>query len=314
VSGDGESGSSRVVSGVVTNAVSSVASSASDVEAKGWQASLRLSFVRAGERTVLGERVHEGPLRVQRPFYPEGPVCHVYVLHPPGGIVGGDELALDVTALPGAHALLTTPAATKLYRSSGARARQLQCLRAAEGACLEWLPQETIVWSGVQGELHTRIELAAGARFFGWELLCLGRPAAGERFESGRLIQRIELYVAGKPVLIERGDYLGQASIAQASKSASVLTAPWGLADQPVVGTLLCVSERITDELLTRARQAASEDPQVQASVTTFEGVLVTRVLGASTERARNTLERVWRALRPEVLGMQAEAPRIWLT
>src|SRR5205085_6360717 len=88
----------------------------------GWQAELRLRFncdapgpLRPG-RTRLVERQHRGPLVVQRPFYPEGDPCHVYLVHPPGGVVGGDALRIDATVDPGAHALITTPAATKFYR------------------------------------------------------------------------------------------------------------------------------------------------------------------------------------------------------
>ena len=120
---------------------------------------------------------HRGPLVVQRPFLPEGPgVCHVYVLHPPGGLVGGDELTIDVEVDAGAHALVTTPAASKVYRTTGAVARQVQRLRVAGGATLEWLPQEAILYDGARAALETRVELATGARFIGIDAVCFGLP------------------------------------------------------------------------------------------------------------------------------------------
>lgn len=299
-------------------------------DSSSWKARLSLGFVRVGERTVLAEREHLGPLRVQRPFYPEGErSCHVYVLHPPGGVVGGDRLELDARAGKGAQALLTTPAATKLYRSAGARARVRQTLRVEAGAALEWLPQETIAFSGALAELHTRVELRGDARFVGWEISCLGRPASGERFERGELAQRIELLRDDKLLYSERGRYLG---------GSPLLRAAWGLADQPVLGTLLCAGADLTAHLPTlraaldevsashakheseRAETRAAPPPSRQgrvgpcASVSCMGELLVARYLGPSTEVARACFTRLWELARPLLLARAANAPRIWLT
>lgn len=273
----------------------------------GWEAQLRLSFVRDGARTTLGERRHHGPLRVQRPFYPEGEaVCHVYVLHPPGGLVSGDRLRVDVEVEAGARALLTTPAAGKLYRSSGSRALQRQRLRAAQGACLEWLPQETIAFDGARAELATQIELAAGACFLGWEMLCLGRPAAGERFERGELAQSIELWREGRPQCIERGSYAG---------GSAVLNAAWGLAGRPVVGTLLCSAPGCGSHIELAQQQLAERVVlPALAAVSGWDDLLIARYLGPSVEQARDLFAGLWSALRPAVFGLPASAPRIWRT
>src|SRR6476620_11342443 len=114
-------------------------------ERAGWEAALDLEFAARGARTILARRASIGPLVVQRPFYPEGDVAHVYLVHPPGGVVGGDQLRLNVLAREGAHALITTPAATKFYRSDGRVAHQRQEI-VADAASIEWLPQETIVF------------------------------------------------------------------------------------------------------------------------------------------------------------------------
>ncbi len=277
---------------------------------RGWQAELRLSFQREGERSALALREHRGPLRVQRPFYPEGDaVSHVVLLHPPGGIVGGDELAIDVRVGPGAHALLTTPAATKFYRSAGARALQTQVLHVAAGARLEWLPQETILWSGARARVSTRVELAPDARFIGWEVSCLGRPAAGETFVTGELEQRIELVRAGVPLLIERASYAG---------GGASLNAAWGLRGHPVIATLVCASATLdvaTLELTRAALTGAQLTSQALVSASLLRpDLLVARYLGDSVEAARSCFSRVWQALRPSVFGRPASPPRIWLT
>ncbi len=184
----------------------------------GWQAALELGFASVGGATLIDRRTHSGPLTIQRPFYPEGPsgpqgnareVCHVYLLHPPGGMVGGDELRIDVRVAAGAHALCTTPAAGKAYRTTGAPVTLTQTLQVDAGGALEWLPQETIVYDGAIATLDTRVELAPGARFVGAETICFGLPARGEAFARGACRQRFSVTRGGKPLFVERGRFDG---------------------------------------------------------------------------------------------------------
>jgi urease accessory protein len=285
----------------------------------GWEASIDLGFVRDGDATVLVRHGQRGPLAVQRPFFPEGPaVCHVYLLHPPGGLVGGDRLRVDLRVADGAHALCTTPAATKIYRSDGAVARQEQRLSLDGDAVLEWLPQEIILHDGAAAELRTRIDLpAAGsrARFIGVELLCFGLPARGEGFGRGRCRQRLELWRGERPVAIERGRYDG---------ASPVHAARWGLHGAPVLGTLLAAPAPAEVQTAAQAgatlqalRALADALPAGELGSVTVLGegaALACRYLGASAERGRRFLHAAWRLLRPALLGRPATPPRIWAT
>ena len=152
--------------------------------ASGWQAMLDLRFGhRAGQGSVLSHARHSGPLRVQKPLHPEGPgICHAVLLHPPGGVAGGDQLQIDVTVEPGAHALLTTPGATRWYKSQGRPAAQRVRLRVEEGAILEWLPQENMLFAGADATMALDLDLAPGARAIGWDAVVLGRYGAGEHW------------------------------------------------------------------------------------------------------------------------------------
>lgn len=284
--------------------------------APGWRARLDLEFAADAEGTTrLAARRHQGPLVVQRAFYPEGPaVPHVYVLHPPGGVVGGDELHLEVTCGPGARALLTTPAATKAYRTAGAPSAIRQSFRVAAGAWLEWLPQETILHDGTDVTLLTDVQLDEGAGFVGSEILCFGLPARGETFAAGRCRQRIELWrrSAGdaRPLLIERANF---------DASDAVHGGAWGLGGARVTGLLVMAPVPPGDETLDRARAlvaSASAATGEWAGVSLLpEGrALCVRYVGGAAERARELLHRVWAELRPSVLGRPAVAPRIWAT
>ncbi|MHB8474433.1 MAG: urease accessory protein UreD [Gammaproteobacteria bacterium] len=271
----------------------------------GWQATLQLAFAPQGARSVLARRQHSGPLQVQRPFYPEGAaVCHVYLLHPPGGVVGGDSLQIDVAVAGGAHALITTPAANKLYRSSGAEAHIEQRLKVDAGATLEWLPQETITFNAARAQLSTRVELTGDAGFIGWELLCLGRPASGERYSQGSLRSAFEIHRAGTPVWIERARYAGD---------DGALTASWGLRGHVVTGTLVCIANAPVDLAIIRAALMAHVGDGL-ASATQLDGALVCRYLGDDIEAARRGFVAVWQTLRPLLLGRLASLPRIWAT
>lgn len=281
------------------------AAAAAAGETGGWLGELSLGFERRDAATVLAHRRHYGPLTVQRPFYPEGPaVCQVTLLHPPGGVVGGDHLHLTATLAPGTQALITTPAAAKVYRSGGPTAAQRQDLQIAAGAALEWLPQETILYSGARLRSCTRVELAPGAGFLGWEIACLGRPHCAERFENGAGLIALELWEAGAPLFIERGRYAG---------GGDLLAAPWGLAGQPVVGTWLALDA--PPELTNRLRAALAQvaDP-AHWGLSRLPRVLVLRYRGPSAAEARALFVHAWTLARPAVLGRAAHPPRIWAT
>jgi urease accessory protein len=284
---------------------------------RGWEASLDLAFVAeladaaggGGAATRLVRGGQSGPLAVQRPFFPEGPgVCHVYLLHPPGGLVGGDRLRVGVRVAAGAHALVTTPAAAKLYRSAGPTAWQEVRLDVEAGGALEWLPQETILYDGADADLRTRVDLGAGARFVGVDLLCFGLPARGEPFARGRCAQRLELWRDGRPLLLERGRFDG---------GAPVHAARWGLSGAPVVGTLLAAPAPASPDALAALRALAGELPAGDlGAATVLDGgqALACRYLGGSVERGGRFLKAAWAALRPALLGRDARAPRIWAT
>lgn len=270
-----------------------------------WHAALRLDYaVRAG-RTVINTRSHVGPLGVQRPFFPElDGTCHTYLLHPPGGVVGGDILEVDVSLQPGSRTLITTPASAKFYRSGGAFATQRIALHAAADTSLEWLPQETLVFSGARVESSTRIDLRGDARFIGWDIVCLGRPASAERFSAGRVRQRIELWRDGIPLYIERADY---------DANAPVMNAAWGLAGQSVTGTM--ISTGGDTQTLDAVRAACAPLAGGGAfAATLLRDVLVCRYLGPHTHDARRCLHRAWEIARPQVMGKAVCAPRIWNT
>ena len=267
----------------------------------GWLASIQLRFARTAEKTLLRERHHRGPLKVQRPFYPEGEPCHVYLLHPPGGVAGGDELRIDVDLEPGAHALLTTPGATKFYRSAGLLACQRQTLR-VDGGTLEWLPQENILFPGARLHLDTCIRLDADARYMGWEVHCLGRPVIGEDFDPGEANFRMALYRGDKPLLLDRWRVNGKRDLQGAAS----------LRNHPVVGTWLASNADRT--LLERARESVLRPTHGEIGLTMLEDLLVARYLGDSTEEARRLFHSLWQTMRPLLLGRDACPPRIWAT
>ncbi|MHA6194774.1 urease accessory protein UreD [Pseudomonas wadenswilerensis] len=266
-------------------------------DAPGWSAELMLRFVQRDGRTCIGARRHFGPLLVQRPFYPEGAPCHVYVLHPPGGVVGGDRLTLDVHLEPGSHALLTMPGATKFYRSAGPVSVLKQHFHLAEGATLEWLPHGNICFPGARARLENRFSLAPGARLLAWEILCLGRPVMNERFSHGALDSRLQIDLPDDPGLHERlridGDSLHK------------------LAGYPLQATF-CAAPA-TPELLEQARTLI-EHLAVPAGATLLGQLLVVRLLDHDNQRLQSTLLRLWQALRPAIVGLAPCPPRIWAT
>ena len=266
-----------------------------------WHAELELAYARRQEWTRPTLRRHLGPLRVQKHLHAEGPeVCQHIIVHPPGGIAGGDSLDIAVDVGAQAWAQLTSPGAAKWYRAAGS-ARQSVNLRVQHGATLEWLPQETILYAGAQAELATRIDLAGDARLFYWDMVALGRPAAGERFDAGHFQASLDIRRDGRLLWHERQRVTG---------GDGLLDSPIGLDGRPVFATLLASGE-IDAELLERCR--ALPGP-VRGDLSQLPGLLVARCLADEALHARAWLIELWRLLRPALLGREAVPPRIWST
>lgn len=272
---------------------------------RGWRARLDLEYSMADGCTHLTRREHSGPLAIQKPLYPEGKaVCHSLILHPPSGIVGGDTLDISVAARAGAQALITMPGATRWYRSAGEAAHQNVTIALGRDAMLEWLPPETIVYDGAQPRMQTGVSLEAGARYIGWEILCLGRTASGEKFLQGQLRQHTELSIGGETVWDERANLAGDSPL---------LYSAAGLGACAVNATMLAAGAKIPPEVLARCR-AHAVDGGARTGVSVIDKLLVARYVGGSTEQARAYFVSLWQELRPLLAGRAAVTPRIWNT
>ncbi len=268
-----------------------------------WLGYLQLCYRLRGGRTVLAHRRHQGPLLVQRSFHPEGDVCHSYIIHPPGGVVGGDRLQLEVNVEPGAHALLTTPAAAKFYRSAGALAHQQQTFTVAAGASLEFLPMETILHGRSRTALYNSFRLGAGARLCAWDIVCLGRPGSGDHFEQGDCLQDLVIEREGVRLVHERLNLV---------HGDPLLTRPWGLGGHPAIGTL--VATPAPESLEGMLREAVTVAPGLHLGITRIGDVLLLRCLGPGAEAVRGVLEQSWALLREPIMDRVPVPPRIWKT
>ncbi|MDM5180155.1 urease accessory protein UreD [Massilia sp. DJPM01] len=266
-----------------------------------WHASLRLRFAGDAGTTRLMERVHSGPLRVQKPLYPEGPrICHAIIVHPPGGVVGGDRLSVGIGAGAATHAFLTSPGAAKWYRANGKVSRQEVLIDAGAGAAVEWMPQEAIFFNGARVALEQRVELAADASYIGCDILCFGRRASGETFDNGTISQHTQIRRGGKLLWWEQGALHG---------GSAAMHSPLGLNGASVCATLVGVGKPAGGALIDAMRAL---DPAL--AITQIKSVFVARYLGNDSESARRAIFSVWQLLRPHLLGCAAPLPRIWNT
>lgn len=303
-----------------------------------WAAKLELGFqLQASGRTALTHKLHSGPLRVQRPLYPEGDaICHAVIVHPPAGIAGGDRLDIDVNVNANAHAVLTTPGATKWYKSNGRVARQRIRICVGENAKLDWLPQNNLVFDHAHAELEFALTLAEGATAIGWDATQLGRQAAGERWSSGmlRAVTRV-MRAASRSTAASRhqsDDESGHESgdENEAPGNAAELLwferalidaadplrdAPQGLAGYPAFGVLWAIGPACTDALAQDlAATLPFDDAQRSGASCVAPGVLLVRVVARTMEPLQNTLTRCWTQLRPFVHGVNAAPLRLWNT
>ncbi|KAF3887200.1 MULTISPECIES: urease accessory protein UreD [Nostocales] len=279
----------------------------------GWHGKLDLVYAQRQGTTALIYNQNQAPLKVQRPFYPEGQeICHSVVLHTAGGVVGGDRLSCKVHLQPKAQALITTAAASKIYRSNGAQARQNIEIQIDAGACLEWLPQETIIFNGAIYRQDVRVELSAAANWMGWEITRFGRSARGEKFYTGEWRSHTEVWQMGVPLWIDRQWLPGR---------EDVFHSPHGLAGQPVTGSLVYIGQEVSHELVHKARSLFLSStapnpsfsiPSPQVGVTRLSCGLLCRYRGSGTTEVRNWFTSVWQLLRQSVLARGSCIPRVW--
>jgi urease accessory protein len=266
-----------------------------------WPASIELRFEPRHTKTVLTRRRHVGPLRVQKPFYPADNSCHVYLLHPPGGMTGRDDLSIQVEVAESAHAVMTTPAANKVYRSPDMTASVQQNLNVH--GVLEWLPQGTILFGASRAQQNTEIQLAQTSRLMAWDVVSLGRPASGDNYTSGFFSQRLTVYLDGLPLFIDRQSWLG---------GDSVLTAPWGLGGHTVIGIFLLYPGDI--DTVDRCRACIARLGDSDLSVTHVDGLVVIRGLATNAVKLQEQFVYLWSRLRRSVIGCAPIQPRIWAT
>ena len=268
----------------------------------GWIAELELRFSKSKSKTFLSTRKHIGPLTIQRPFYPEGDLCHLYLLHPPGGIVGGDQLSIEVNTDSNSSSLLTTPGATKVYRTSDHKHSTInQNFIVAEDSSFEWLPMETIVFPGANSQFSSKLLLSGNARVAAWEVYCLGRPAINESFDFGSLNFSLELWRDGIPILFDK-------LMIDKTELGNIV----GLRSFPVFGTFII--SKTNKKVLETVRAMMIETDSCVTGVTQIEDIIIVRSLAKKTYLMQDLFKKIWQTVRPLVFNREATIPRIWAT
>lgn len=280
----------------------------SDSEYTPLQAKLSLKFADVDGTTRLIERDRFGPLLVQKPLYPEGnEVCHVVIIHPPGGVVSGDQLEISAKIDPSAKAQITTPGAAKWYKSNGRTARQTIKIDVAKGGVFEWLPQETIFFNNTNVAIDHQVMLQDDAIYLGCEILCFGRTASGEVFNNGQIKQRTSIKRNGKTIWFEQISLNGEDSVQNRSLA---------LGKHTVCATLLLSGKVIPAAIIDQTRQECASiiNDRGQVGVSQLKSILAVRYLGPSSEVARNVMLRCWDLFRQEFFGRVGTVPRMWNT
>ena len=274
-----------------------------------WHAQLKLDYTLETGRTVA-RHSHSGPLRILQSLYPEGDsICHNVLVHPPGGLVGGDTLDIHVHAHRGSHALITTPGASRFYRSDGQSALQQTHLRVEADARLEWMPLEAICYSACLAENRLTMELAPGAELIGWDVTALGLPHAELPFIRGSFRQHIEV----------PGVWLERATID--ATDSRLLDSPVGMAGQRCLASIFFVTgQSMTrsrrEQALESVRTVIAQHPLASTAGATspHPQVLVVRMLAPVVEPAMVLLRALRNTWRHELWGKSPSSPRIWAT
>ena len=282
-----------------------------------WHGRASLRFSRGGDGLSRHQGSASAPLKIQRGFNRANGRCELPLLHTAGGLVGGDRLSITVHLEPGSRALLTSVAAQKVYgtigrsrlRPEGAWALQELAFQLEEGADLEWLPQELVVYAEGLYEQRTRVNLAPGAGWLGAELVRLGRTAAGESLGAGRWRSLLEIRRrdpgGDRWELVDRLE-LGGSSLVEAH----------GLAGEPVFGSLVWAAPRklAGTELVELVEACRGDRSGLEGTMAcgSLEQGLLARYRGPSSTAARSWFTRLWARIRAAQGLAAPELPRVW--
>ena len=288
-----------------------------------WLASLFLEFAIKSNVSQLVKTSRRGPLNVQKAFYPEGKDCaHVYLLHPPAGIVSGDELNIEVCIQDSAHALITTPGANRFYRArtnlaiGDSKQTQISNINVLGKGICENFPLETIVYEGADAINQLDLKLSSQAHYIGWDISCLGLPAAGQPFKKGRFTQLNRVFIDGKLNFHDRINL---------TPNNNVCAHVAGLNNHSVFATMLAHAPKVRinvnekSQLVDRLREQIAhtdgiDKPSQKVSVTYIRDLLVVRYLGDHAEECKAIFTSIWKTIRPIYIQKEANVPRIWIT
>lgn len=277
-----------------------------------WHAKLVLSFTRQGpQKTVLSERRHEGPLLVQKALYPEGhSICHATILHPPSGIAGGDVLSINVNVHADAHAVLSTPGATRWYKANGRHSTQNVHLHLAAGARLAWLPQENIFFEQANASNSTHLHMQTGACTIGWEITQLGSINKASHWDEGRVLLNTELTLDGQPLWLDAGELCATSPLRNSAN---------GLAGFPVMATMWAFGPALSTEQTDQLALCLPWNEHIRAGLTHMpqkhdQGLSLIRVLATHVQDVKRLFIELWMLLRPLTLNTDGVYLRLWNT
>lgn len=263
----------------------------------------RLRYERASDRTRLADLYHRDPVRFLFPRVAADEASTAVLVTTSGGLVGGDRLDVQVEGGKDAQALVLTQAAEKVYGSGGPDSMVTARFCVGKGACLEWLPQETILFQHSRLRRSTTIDLGPGGRFLGGEILVFGRSAYEETLSDGLLSDRWELHRQGRLCWVDvmRLDRRSMPALSEAA----------GFAGARAYGVIVYACEGAVSRLDT-ARALLPPDDALQCAATVVGDALIVRWLSADPFILRRAYGRFWAAFRHAELGRPNRLPRLW--
>jgi urease accessory protein len=290
-----------------------------DIVKSQWFASLALQLGHCEYGTQLTKTRRCGPLTIQKAFYPEGRDCaHLYLLHPPAGIVSGDELQISIDVQQNAHTLVTTPGANRFYRArtdlsiGDPKQTQITQINLEASAKCEHFPLETLVYNQANGVNNVEVRLQDSSAYCGWDMTCLGLPSSNQQFTAGRFTQLNTLY---------RDDILIYHDKVIIEPESNIQHHAAGLAGNTVFGTFLAyapksqVSDAQRTQLIEQLRAVIEQHHASSlVSITDIRQLLVMRYLGQQAHQCKSLFIELWKLVRPWYMKKQGVQPRIWFT